>query len=105
MTTSDVTANDPYNNGDIIAVNKPRSLDELLKLDTYQGMSDDEIRLIIAYKEYRAMKDAEISAALDTAREEQELFREKWADIKSATMDSFKQACAFVPEFQGVNHE
>lgn len=37
---------------------KPRSLDTLLKLDTYQGMTDTEIRLIIAYKEQLAMESA-----------------------------------------------
>ena len=37
---------------------KPRPLDTLLKLDTYQGMTDTEIRLVIAYKEQLAMESA-----------------------------------------------
>lgn len=32
----------------------PRSIDELLKLDTYQDMSDEEIRLVIEWHERQA---------------------------------------------------
>lgn len=30
--------------------NKPRSLNELVNLESYQGMSDEEIDMLIAYK-------------------------------------------------------
>lgn len=89
MTTDSVN---PYENGDIIAVNKPRNLDELLKLDTYQGMTDDEIRLVIAYKESRAMQSATIQQLKENADAAMEEFRAKWADIAQRTQDNFERA-------------
>ena len=37
----------------------PRDIDELLLLETYQGMTDEEIELIITYREQRALTDAD----------------------------------------------
>lgn len=38
----------------------PRTLNELILLDTYQGMSDDEIEMIMEYRIQNALKGAEL---------------------------------------------
>lgn len=43
-------------------MNDAINIDSLLKSDTYQNMSDEEIRALIDYKVERARKDAVISA-------------------------------------------
>lgn len=42
-----------------------RTINELLALTTYQGMTDDEIELIINYKINRALNSAEMTAKLN----------------------------------------
>lgn len=62
------TNKDPYVSGDIkiVSGDEPRSLDELLKMETYQGMTDDELRLLFAYKEQIAYKSG-LNAGRDIA--------------------------------------
>lgn len=43
-------------------MNDAINIDSLLKSDTYQNMSDEEIRALIDYKVEQARKDAVISA-------------------------------------------
>lgn len=43
-------------------MNDAINIDSLLKSDTYQNMSDEEIQALIDYKVERAIKDAVISA-------------------------------------------
>lgn len=43
-------------------MNDAINIDSLLKSDTYQNMSDEEIQALIDYKVERARKDAVISA-------------------------------------------
>lgn len=43
-------------------MNDAINLDSLLKSDTYQGMSDEEIQALIDYKVERAKKESVISA-------------------------------------------
>lgn len=44
-------------------------LDALLKAETYQGMTDEEINAIIDYKVERAKSDATISKDMEAHRE------------------------------------
>ena len=50
-----------------------RSINELLRLTTYQGMTDEEIELIIDYKINSALNNAEMTAKINaiTTREQQ----------------------------------
>lgn len=52
---------------------EPRDLNTLLSLDTYQGMTDAEIDLVLSYRVDVAVSDRELLAriAAATAREEQ----------------------------------
>jgi hypothetical protein len=54
--------------GEIIPVK--RNIDVLLSLDTYQGMTDEEIEDVIAYKIERALKSAEIKIIYNNSMEE-----------------------------------
>lgn len=82
---------DPYQSGEIVSRETPRNLDELLKLDSYQGMTDDEIKLVIAYKEYYAQRTAQIEAQKEAAAEQMQAFRDKWADMKAQAQEHFEQ--------------
>lgn len=44
-------------------------LDALLKAETYQGMTDEEIDAIIGYKVERAERDATVSKDMEAHRE------------------------------------
>lgn len=44
---------------------KPRPIEELLKLDTFQGMSDVEIATLVEYQKDIALKDAEFKQKMD----------------------------------------
>lgn len=49
--------------------NEPRRLSELLELDSYQGMTDEEISMVIAWKEERATTQAQTAARLKATAE------------------------------------
>ena len=53
----------------------PRDIRVLLSLETYQGMTDEEIELIIQWKQEHAIVNAELAAriAIETERMEQTL--------------------------------
>ena len=48
----------------------PRTLDELLKLDTYQGMTDVEIDIVIEWHVRNAVQDAEFKAQANLQQEQ-----------------------------------
>lgn len=70
-TTIDNNANAENANNEEVQV--PRKIDELLALDTYQGMTDDEIELILNYRIDKAVTSRETLAniAAITAKQEQ----------------------------------
>ena len=51
---------------------EPRSLSVLLSLDTYQGMTDAEIDIILDYKIQQALSDAEFTLKATTEIEQME---------------------------------
>lgn len=62
MTTNEIT--EP-----IVEETPPRELNELLAMNTYQGMSDDEIEMLFDYRLEHAMKGAEIDIIKETNKE------------------------------------
>lgn len=94
---------DPYASGDIKTTgDRPRPLDELLKLDTYQDMTDDEIRLVIAYKEYTAMKRNEIEHARELAEARDQASRDVYTKQAQTAMDNFNAAMSLRAQFEVV---
>lgn len=59
-----------------------RPIEELAKLDTYQGMTDEEIELLTAYKLDIALKDA---AFQETIKQQQQ--------TTQAKIDAYKEEC------------
>lgn len=100
-----MTTSDPYVSGDIktLSGEEPRPLDELLKLETYQGATDDELRLLIAYKEQTAYKQG-LNAGRDIAVK-QEFAMYADASLKKLvdTTRRYEQACGAAPVFKAVD--
>jgi hypothetical protein len=49
--------------------NEPRRLSELLEMSSYQGMTDEEVEMVIAWREERAITKAETLAKLKATAE------------------------------------
>lgn len=94
---------DPYAGGDIKTTgDRPRPLDTLLKLDTYQGMTDDEIRLVVAYREYAAMQKADAIANRRIEEEKTNMMNDIYERLYKMSMDSFSKACDAAAQFEVV---
>lgn len=101
-----MTTSDPYESGDIKKSGEsdaPRSLDELLKMDTYQDMSDDEIRLVIAYKEYMAMRNAEADKNLEVERARSEAMKNVYDKLHEDASANFARALNVSVRFKAVD--
>lgn len=100
-----MTTSDPYKSGDIkvISGDEPRTLDELLKMETYQGMTDDELRLLFAYKEQIAYKNG-LNTGRDIAVQQEynsymDASLQKMLDASRA----YERAISSVPVFKAVD--
>lgn len=100
-----MTTGDPYASGDIKQSDEsdtPRSLDELLKMDTYQDMSDDEIRLVIAYKEYTAIRNAETDKNLEVERARSEAMKNVYDKLHEDASANLARALNVSVRFKAV---
>lgn len=80
-----------------------RDLDTLLKLDTYQGMSDDEIKKIIGYLVDLARQQAVATAAeADAEFLTRNLQQTSAAQLEQAQAN-FARACSLIPGFKEVS--
>lgn len=102
MTTE--TTVDPYESGDIVNADgtKPRDLNLLLKMDSYQGMSDDEIRLVMAWKEMIAAREARTAAMSEAYQTAYDEFRVSISDALDKAESNFQRACSLVPSFKRI---
>lgn len=79
------------------------NIDSLLKSDTYQNMSDEEIQALIDYKVERARKDATISADYKAhERLMQHLLGAQELAVNAAN-DAFNKAIAAASAYKEVN--
>ena len=79
------------------------NIDSLLKSDTYQNMSDEEIQTLIDYKVERARKDATISADYKAhERLMQHLLGAQELAVNAAN-DAFNKAIATASAYKEVN--
>lgn len=69
-----------------------RDVDTLLKLDTYQGMSDSEIDSVIAYKVETAVRDATISADMEVHLSMMRDLMESQRNAVASTEESLRKA-------------
>lgn len=68
------------------------NLDALLKAETYQGMTDEEIDAIIDYKVERAKSDATISKDMEAHRAIMQSLMGAQAESSANVLASFKTA-------------
>lgn len=67
-------------------------LDALLKAETYQGMTDDEIDAIIDYKVERAKRNATISKDMEAHQELMQAIMGAQAESRAKVRDMFQSA-------------
>lgn len=67
-------------------------INALLKAETYQGMSDEEIGAIIEYKIERAKGDATISKDMEAHRELMRALMGAQAESSAKVRDMFQEA-------------
>lgn len=95
---------DPYETGDIMIIDgtRPRDLNTLLKLDSYQTMTDTEIKLVVAWKEMMAAREAKNAAMEEAYQTAFDAFREQISEALASADANFKTACSIVPGFKTV---
>lgn len=81
---------------------KPRSIDELSKLGTYQDMTDDEIQILMDYNARIAAERADGEARRREAAAQLKSMQTESAKFHDAAMASFERACAASPAFESV---
>lgn len=67
-------------------------IDTLLKAETYQGMTDDEINAIIDYRVERAKSDATISRDMEAHRAIMQSLMGAQAESSAKVQDMFQAA-------------
>lgn len=95
MTTSDNAATtENVENATTIEgiIEQPRSIDTLLKASTYQGMTDEEIARIIAYKEEQARKEEANALQAEAVREQTDAMRAHWKEQADKAEAAFNSA-------------
>lgn len=81
---------------------KPRSIDELRKLGTYQDMTDAEIQLLMDYNAKIAAERADGEARQREAAAQLQAMQAESARLHDAALASFERACAATPAFESV---
>lgn len=81
---------------------KPRSLDVLLKLDTFQGMTDEEISAVVSYRETQAVLNAKIEEMRAEAEAAQAAFKERMDQQLAQAQANFEQAMSVAAQFASV---
>lgn len=75
-------------------IQEPRSLDVLLKCKSYQGMTDEEITMLIEYREQMAALSAENEKKAEAVREQTEAMCSYWQQRADAARADYKAALA-----------
>lgn len=81
---------------------KPRDLDTLLRLGTYQGMSDAEVQSVIEFHRRNAYSQGSVDAMNDASASQARDAREAAALAWQNAQASLTNACAISPDFKGI---
>lgn len=84
-------------------MNDAINLDSLLKSDTYQGMSDEEIQALIDYKVEQARKDTVISADYKAHETLMQHLIDAQRLASDAAMDAFNKAMGNTSAYKGAD--
>lgn len=78
-------------------------IDTLLKAETYQGMTDDEINAIIDYRVERAKSDATISKDMEAHQAIMQSLMGAQAESSAKVQDMFQAALDAPTVYEGVH--
>lgn len=84
-------------------MNDAINIDSLLKSDTYQNMSDEEIQALIDYKVEQARKDAVISADYEAHERLMQHLIDAQGVAVNAANDAFNKAISTASAYKEVN--
>ena len=79
-----------------------RPLGDLLKLTTYQGMTDTEIDTLIDYKIHMAILDDDRQRTIEIEQQNSQIMREQNAALCQATENMLESMLGLVLEFDPV---
>lgn len=79
-----------------------RTIDELLRLDTYQGMTDDEIERVMSYRERAAVMAERNDGAAKAIERAQRSAEERANAQYEQAQANFRLACSISPTFRKV---
>lgn len=84
-------------------IEAPRELSALLNSNTYQGMTDDEIERVIAYKENLAARNAVIESARELHAQQMEELKKRQRQACEAAMQALENALDTMTAYRQVN--
>lgn len=84
------------------AQEKPRSIDELSRLDTFQGMTDEEIKLLMDYRAKVAAERADAEARQREHAETLKTLQNEAEKTREQAQAAFENACSLNPGFKSV---
>lgn len=96
-TSSDIVQEMPE-----ISNDEPRSLESLLKSQTYQGMTDEEIGRIIEYRCEQSYIEGYNDARAEYNEEQAQAMRQHWHQQAEIAESAFNAAVMSAIKFQGV---
>ena len=99
MTTEELEQQNPYENGDIKVEQQPRNINELLKLTSYADATDDEIKLLMAYKEQVAYKLGATAKQNDFNVQLKQTIEEHNKQMLAMASNNFATACRMKAEY------
>lgn len=84
-------------------IESPRGLSALLDSDTYQGMTDDEIERVIAYRENLAARNAVIEAGRELHAQQMEELKKRQRQACEAAMQALENALGTMNSYRQVS--
>lgn len=85
------------------AAPRERDISELMKLDSYQDMTDTEISKVIEYREKVARLEATKQVLEQREADTRAAFDTVISDMRASTQAAFKAAVEYTPDFKEVN--
>lgn len=79
-----------------------RNIEELLKMETFQDMTDDEIAIIMAYREEQAAIKATLETRTEHLREQQTAMIGRYVAAQTEANNAFKNAISTAATFKAV---
>lgn len=79
-----------------------RNIEELLKMESYQGMTDEEISLVMAYHAEQAAIKATLDVKTEFLREQQAAMIGRYVAAQTEANKAFDNAISTAAEFKAV---